>query len=290
MTIAPADGILAPPAPAIVPRSPIPGAKILLQGGSGSGKTFSIKTFVQAGITPFVIFTEPGMDTLEITCPQYHYRYIAPALSEWNALAAMAENVNKFTYEAIIKMTDTNKSKYIQFIEVIKTNNDFVCDRCGIHFGDVQKWGTDKALVVDSLTGLNTMVKKLHIGGRPVMQQSEWQVTQNTLMPLLDAWCAGGTRCWFVLIAHQSQERDEATGAVKRMVNTLGKAIAPDVPKFFSDVIETIRIGDKFSWDTAGVNVEVKARNVAIRSGMEPSFVPLVEGWKKKGGIVEPKS
>jgi len=140
---------------------------------------------------------------------------------------------------------------------------------------------------VDSLTGLNNMVKKLHIGGRPIMSMPEWQVTQNTLMPLLDAWTAGGTRCFFVLTAHQAMERDEATGTIKRMVNTLGKAIAPSIPNFFSDVIESIRIGDKFTWDTAGVNVDVKARNLPIASGQKPDFAIIIENWKRKGGIIE---
>ena len=40
--------------PAIPPpgASPLPGIKVLLIGGSGSGKTFSLRTLVDAGITP----------------------------------------------------------------------------------------------------------------------------------------------------------------------------------------------------------------------------------------------
>jgi len=257
-------------------------------GESGSGKTHSIRTLVEAGVTPFCLFTEPGMEVVsDIPCPQLHFHYIAPTTSNWSALAGMAENLNKFTYESLMKMTDANKSKYGQMIDIIKANNDFVCDRCGQHFGDVQTWGTDRALVVDSLTGLNKAVVKLHIGGRPVMQQQEWQVTQNMLMAVLDAWTAGGTRCWFILTAHEAMERDEVSGIIKRMVSTLGRAIAPQIPNFFSDVIETVRTGDKFTWDTAGTNVAVKARNLPILAGQQPNFKIIVENWKKKGGIIE---
>ena len=268
-------------------KSPLPGARILLQGDSGSGKTYSLSTFVDAGVTPFILFTEPGMDAFPRQCPEYHFRYIAPAISDWGALADLATKVNQYTYEQLIKMTDTNKSKYDMFIQFIKANNNFTCDVCHKEFGDVGDWGTDRALCVDSLTGLNNAVKKLHVGGRPVLHQSEWQVVQNTLMGLLDAWTAGGNRCWFVMTAHQSIERDESSGTMKRMVNTLGKAIAPDIPKFFSDVIETIRVGSTFTWDTAGTNVAVKARNLPIAAGQKPTFVTIVNNWKAKGGIIE---
>jgi hypothetical protein len=275
------------PAQATSTSGHLQGARILLMGPTGTGKTHAIRTLVAAGITPFIIFTEPGMETIgDVPCPKLHYKYIPPALSSWDALAAIADNVNKFSYENLMKMTDVNKGKYTQFIEVIKANNDFTCDRCGQHFGDVQSWGTDRALVVDSLTGLNNMVMKLHIGGRPVMQQQEWQVTQNTLKPLLDAWTAGNTKCFFVLIAHEAMEKDEVSGAVRRMVSTLGRALAPQIPNFFSDVIEAVRTGDKFTWDTAGTNVEVKARNLPIAAGQRPDFGIIVESWKKKGGVI----
>jgi hypothetical protein len=272
-------------------KSPFPGAKILLMGPAGTGKTHSIRTLIEAGITPFCIFTEPGMEVVgDVPCPKLHFKYIAPALSNWNALADIATRVNQLSYEGLMKLVDANKNKYTQFIDVIRTNNDFVCDRCGKSFGDVQFWGTNRALVVDSLTGLGKMVVKLHLGARPVMQQQEWQVTQNTLMPLLDAWAAGGTRCWFVLIAHEAMERDEVSGTIKRMVSTLGRAIAPQIPNFFSDVIECVRLGDKFSWDTAAVNADTKTRNLPIRSAQNPSFVPLVASWVGRGGIIETES
>ena len=39
--------------------------------------------------------------------------------------------------------------------------NDFTCDRCGESFGDVSTWNTDRAIVVDSLSGLNIMAMDL---------------------------------------------------------------------------------------------------------------------------------
>jgi hypothetical protein len=280
-------------------KSKIPGSKTILMGGTGTGKTFALRSLVEAGITPFIIFTEPGMETLSDTLPDdklssllkkgehpYHYHYIPPVVSDWKALQAIGDNVNKHTYEALCKMTDSNKGKYQQWIEVIKTNNDFVCDECGQHFSDVQSWGTDRALVVDSLTGFAKMAMRLHIGGKVAKSPSDYGIAQDMVMKLLDAWTTA-TRCWFVLIAHEEKTQDQVTGAISRMPKSVGTAINPEIPNFFSDVIETIRTGSEFYWDTAAVGADVKARNLPISSKIPPSFVPLVTRWKEKGGVIE---
>lgn len=268
-------------------KSRIPGAKVLLMGGTGTGKTYVIRTLIEAGITPFVIFTEPGMESLsDLDSHPYHWTYIPPVTSDWSTLEAIGKTVNSVTWEALSKMTDANRKKYGQWLDVIQANNDFVCDECGEHFGDVQSWGTDRALVMDSLTGFSQMAFRLHIGGKIAKSMPEYQVAQEMVMRVLDAWTTS-TRCWFVMTAHEEREADMETGAIKRMPSSVGKAIAPQIPRFFSDVIECVRTGTKFSWDTATVGADTKARNVPVSSTLPPSFVPLVEAWKAKGGVIE---
>lgn len=257
-------------------------------GATGTGKTYSIRTLIGAGITPFVIFTEPGMETLgDLPGHQYHYKYVPPTTANWGSLVLIGEAVNKFTYESLIKQTDANRGKYQQWIEVIKTCNNFVCDGCGKSFGDVASWATDRALIMDSLTGLSEMSIRLVIGGKVARNQSDWGIGQEMVRKVLDAWTTG-LKCWFVLIAHEAREQDLVSGAIKIMPHTLGKALAPDVPKYFSDVIEATRIGTDFYWSTAAANVDTKARNVPLADKMAPDFKPLVESWKTKGGIIEP--
>jgi predicted ATPase len=41
----------------------------MLLGASGSGKTYSIRTLLDAGLEVFVLFTEPGMEVLA-DCPR----------------------------------------------------------------------------------------------------------------------------------------------------------------------------------------------------------------------------
>ena len=266
----------------------MPGPKVLLMGDSGTGKTYALRTLVEAGITPFVIFTEPGMETLgDLPDGSWHYKYVAPATQGWEAIREMADKVNKLSFENLTKVQDINRTKYAGLMQVIAACNDFTCDCHGASFGDVSKWNTDRALVMDSLSGLSDMAMSHTVGGKPVRSPSDWGVAQNMirmlLLPLTTA-----TQCTFILIGHLAREYNEVTGGTTVTVSTLGQKLAPDIPRMFSDVINSVRLGTDFTWDTSSGTMAVKARNVPISQKLPPSFVPLIKEWQRKGGLITP--
>jgi hypothetical protein len=254
-------------------------------GDSGTGKTHSIQTLVQAGITPMVMFLEQGMETIGplFDGKKAHYRFIKAHNANWGQLKEIAKAVNQMSLESLSKMQDNSKAKYVGFMEVITSCNDFKCDCCGKSWGDITSWGPERALVIDGLSGLSDMAMSLGVGMKPVRSLPDWGIAQNTIKMLLGP-LVSDTRCTFVLIAHLDREKDEITGGTTLMVKTLGAKLAPDIPKMFSDVIMAERQGTKFSWSTAASNSVTKTRNLEIKAGLDPSFVPLIEGWKKKGG------
>lgn len=266
-------------------KSSIPGPKIILLGDSGTGKTTSLRTLLEAGLEVFIIFTEPGMEVLGDVLDKCHYKYIPPGQIGWKGLMDVANLVNKLSYEGIAKMSDANKSRYTEYMQILETCNNFV-DQNGVSYGDVMTWNTDRVLVIDSLSGLNDQASNLVVGGKPVKGQQDWQVAQNMLKKLTDMICTG-CHCSFVLTSHIAREKDEITGGTRLFVNTLGKALAPDLPAYFSDVIQTIREGSNWTWDVSGSNIAVKGRNVPFTAKQKPSFVPLFEAWKKRGGKIE---
>ena len=265
----------------------IPGAKTLLIGATGAGKTHSLRTFIEAGVTPFILFTEPGMRTVsDIPCDHLHYKYVPPAAPTWDGLIDNAKKINTLSFKALAQMGDIDKQKYAQFLEVLTTMNDFVCDRCGEHFGDVAKWNTDRALCMDSLSGLNIMAMDLVAGAKPVKAMGDWGVAMDNLERYINT-LTNNTHCHFVLTAHAQQERDEITGATTIMASTLGQKLAPKVPRFFDDVVFCRNTENKFTWSTSESNIAVKYRNLAPGRLLPPSFVPLIESWKKAGGIIQ---
>lgn len=269
----------------------IPGFNMLLAGGTGSGKTHSIRTLLEAGLEVFVLFTEPGQEVLgDLGCEdKLHWHYIPPANVDFTAMIDSAKKINTLNFDALAKLPAINKQKYSQFIQVLESLHDFPCDRCGSKFGDVTTWGTNRVLVIDSLSGLNIMAMDLVVGSKPTKSMSDWGVAMDNLERLIQKLCTD-TACHFVLTAHVEPEKDEETGRTSLMVSTLGRKLAPRMPRFFSDVVHAQRAGDKFSWSTATVNADLKARNLPIATGLKPDFHQIVAEWKIHGGRIETKA
>lgn len=260
----------------------IPGVKELLLGGSGAGKTHSIRTLVEAGLEVFVLFTEPGMEVLADLPPEkLHWHYIPPASPDWKDMIDSARKINTLSFKQLAEMSDINKGKYSDFLQVLTALSDFPCDRTGLKYGGVDTWDGNRVIVVDSLSGISIMAMNLVTGSKPVKSMADWGVAMDNLERLIMRLCVD-TKCHFVLLSHQEREVDEITGGTQVTVSTLGKKLAPKIPRFFSDVIHVKREGAKFSWSTATHNTDLKSRTLPIADNLPPTFAPIIEAWRKK--------
>jgi hypothetical protein len=272
------------------PSSSAPGFNVMLCGTTGTGKTHSIRTLVEQGLEVFVLFTEPGMEVLADLPPEkLHWHYVAPSAPDFSDMIASAQKINTMSFEALTKLPDINKRNYTEFIDVLTSLSNFKCDRTGESFGSVDSWGPDKVLVVDSLTGLSLMAMNLVTGSKPVKSMADWGVAIDNLERLIVKLCVD-TKCHFVLLAHLEREVDEVTGGTSLMASTLGRKLAPKLPRFFSDVIQAKRNVDKFVWSTAASNVDLKARNLPIADNLDPSFKAILTSWKKHQPEAEKKA
>lgn len=271
----------------------IPGLKVLLLGATGTGKTHSIASLIKAGITPYVIFTEPGMSTLskvmveqKIDPDAIRWHYIPPAGQDWKAMIKMSENLNRMSFDMITKMQDPNKNQCLQWVEVLRTCENFVDDRTGDSFGNVSDWGTDRALIIDSLSGLNDMAMALIVGLRPTRSMPDWMVAQNNLISFINKICTD-TYCHFILTGHLEREQDEISGGITLMASTLGKKLAPKLPRYFDEVVMTKHVAEKFLWSTHESNADLKSRVLPISNNIQPSFDLAIKAWEKAGGIIQ---
>jgi hypothetical protein len=123
-------------------------------------------------------------------------------------------------------------------------------------------------------------------GSKPVKSMADWGVAIDNLERLITKLTTG-LRCHFAMTAHLERETDEITGGTQLMASTLGKKLAPKLPRFFSDVVHCKRDGTKWVWATDTTNVDLKARNLPIKDGMQPTFAAILESWKANGGVIE---
>lgn len=272
-----------------IPNPTYPGFNVLLMGPSGTGKTFSISTLVESGLEVFALFLEPGLETLigayadknQPIPSNLHWHYIQPRTQGFGALSKTADNIGKFDLSGLAKMRDMDRGKNNPVIDLYTVLNDFTDQRDGKKYGSVDTWSNQCVLVIDSLSALNRMVFEMVIGNKPVKDMADWGIAQQALMSLLHK-LTSGCNCNFVLIAHVERETDQVLGGVKLMVAALGKAITSQIPQPFSDVILTVREGDKFFWDTANSQADVKTRNLPIASKIPADFGAIVSKWESR--------
>lgn len=252
---------------------------VLLQGPIGTGKTSSLLT-VRAPL--FVLATEPGIDKIlfhrgaGLVAPPCHWHYVPPAAEEWDTLQRNAVLLNTLSNDQLQKQTNMNKAAYRQFIEVLNTCSDFRCDVCGESFGPVDQFPADSVFATDGLTGLSKMSMDLVVGGKPIASQPDWGAAMNNLERFL-AKCCSDTKCTFVLIAHVDREVDEITGGTLIMPSTLGRKLAPKIPRFFDEVVLCRREGKEFFWSTSTNGVDLKSRRLPFGDELLPDFSTILD-------------
>lgn len=281
----------------ILPDKGLPGPNILLMGDAGTGKTYSIGTLVDAGLEVFYLSIEQGIESLfgywtdrgKPIPPNLHWHKITPPRASFKELADAALKVNTLSYEGLGKMVDTNRHTHNLFIKVNEAFFDFPCDRTGTRFGSVDNWGPDRVVVVDGLTGLSRAAMSLTVGGKPIKNPGDYGIAQGQIEGFLRLIC-DHCRCWFVLLAHVEKEIDPVVGGMKITVATLGQKLPPLIPPMFSDVIYAMREGVKWTWNTAGVGVVTKARNLPWAEGIAPDFGPILSRWKERATAAQEAS
>lgn len=263
---------------------PSMGHKILLEGGSGAGKTYSLRTLVTAGIEVRAIFTEPRWRSVDdLKCADgFHIHYVNPTTASWDALEKRAENLTKLPWDAAVKWTDPAKSKYDGFVRILNALHRFKCQNCQKEFGDATEWDSNVCLWFDGLSGINTAAMQMVVGGAVTRSQPQWGAAMESEVQLIKQ-CIYGTRSWFVLVAHLDKLMDEIQGGFIVQPLALGRKVGPELPKDFDEVILAERIGDKFKWTTIASGVDLKATYLPLSDNLQPDFKPIYDRWAQSG-------
>lgn len=265
----------------------------LLMGPAGSGKTTSLATFAKKGIEVFVIVTEPtGVDSLldawdreKLDFALLHYCVIPPATGGWKALKDMGIRINSLTYKDLSELkSGIGKEQMHQYPKLLNNLENFHCDRTGNDYGDVTAWGSDRCLALDSLSGLSVITLQHTVGLKPSPHQGEWGIAMSATEQLL-LKLSSDCQCFFTLISHIEKEPDEITGMARVTVSTLGRKLAPKIPRFFSEVIRTRKDAAKsppYRWATLDSEADLKNRALPAASDLPADFGPIIDAYNRR--------
>lgn len=262
----------------------------LLMGASGSGKTSALTTFLAKGIETFVLCTEPGgpeslvdwCNTKGYPIDKLHWCSALPATQGWKGLEEMVTRISSMDFEALskIKAGIGKEATRPAAMALLNALANFRCERTGKEYGDVTTWGPDRAFALDSLSGLSVIAWALTVGHKPTAHMGEWNIAMNFIRDLLMKLTTD-RKCFFVLTAHIEKEANEITGVNQIMASTLGRKLAPQIPRFFSEVIYAQRttVDPKFRWSTIDAAADLKNRGLPVSDKLLPDFGQVVDSY-----------
>lgn len=217
-----------------------PVTKMLLLGDSGSGKTGALMSLVAAGYNVRVLDLDNGLQVLMdyFTNPKSIYRAARPGL--WTAEQA-ASLADRFDFETVTdKMRNVN-GKLIPKAATVWQRSMKLLDGWN-EFGPISTWTPKDVLVIDTLTFISraamnfVLMMNSKLGERP--EQSHWGLAQQAIEGLLQTLYDDGVNCNVIVNCHMKLFGPDG-GLQKWYPETLGKALSPNIGRYFNTVLQT---------------------------------------------------
>lgn len=261
------------------------GFKTLVMGPPGSGKTSSIPTLLLQGFEVFVLFTEAGQSNLLKACKLHkvpddvvkeklHFAYVKPGANSFKTLVSRGQAI--LVAEEFGKMSGGKRSEYSQLVEIFKLCANFK-DQNSVEYGPIDDWKANRVVVLDGLSGVSNMAMKMTIGNKPCPALQDYLVAMTQVDDFIRQ--LANLQACFVMIAHLTLEKDEVTGKIRIVPNTVGAKLAPTLGQHFNDVIMTQYKNGKYEWSTEDNQADLKASYLPRRNSLPADFAPLVSGW-----------
>lgn len=264
-----------------MPMSAQPGQKVLLMSDYGAGKTYSIGlAAVQCNMPCMILMTEDGKATLEmepkfrpLLGKQIFVSYKIPVPSDFDNLEEQYDLLNRMDVDNLPKMP-AKKDKQSFISDVAAGLRAFKCDYSGREFINCNRWPNNVIMGFDGISGLNEAAKRLVVGSRLQLGLNHWGIAMRAEETFINMF-ALGLRCCRIATAHIDREVNEVTGESRIYPAVLGKKLAPQIGRFFDQVIAQQYNANGFSWATRHNQMALKTRGLPRVDNMPIDFTKI---------------
>lgn len=242
--------------------------KALMIGHSGTGKTGSLVSLVEAGYDVRIIDCDNGIDILRNLLLRKDPKLLERVIYE--TITDSYKNLNGRLVPKSAKAW-TKVAKLLDHWKMDEEGNKY-------DLGPVTTWTDKTVLVIDSLTMLGTQAMNytLSLAGRlgqhPQLQ--DWGTAQGFQEGLLAALYDDEVKCNVIVMAHITFIEQEGQGSTKGFPSALGKALPPKVGRYFNNMLQVTVEGQGASArrkiiTNPNMGIDLKTSNPG---GVKPSY------------------
>jgi hypothetical protein len=261
--------------------------KLLLIGDSGTGKTGALASLANAGFELFILDLDNGTDILNfVVKPECKKNVHIETLTDTGRMvgAGSSQKIQKLNPQA--------------FPKALGLLSKWKDSETGEDFGAVSSWGTNRILVVDSLSFLGmasldyVLAKNGRAGDQP--HQGDWGEAMRMLEQTLQIVYSTEIKCHVVMNSHITYQQVEGSGITKGLPMGLGSQLPPKIGRYFNMMLMTKSKGSgdstrRLILTKPDSSVEVKCpilsapKELSIESGLAEIF----KLWEGRNGPSE---
>jgi hypothetical protein len=236
--------------------------KLLLIGESGAGKTGALCSLAAAGYKLRILDMDNGVEIIKdyLSNPTSMYVKQNPHCAE-NVEYRTITDVTKSTIGKVICERATAWPTMLKMLTEWKYTTE---DGEEINLGKPHEWGNDVVLVLDSLSFATLAALNYHLSQNGALSAARTQnearrdigAAQDYIRGLLAIFKDASMKCNLILTSHITQVSESGMGpqsdevkkegeSIMSFPSAIGRALSPQIPRYFNTVLHVKNIGPK---------------------------------------------
>lgn len=270
---------------------PVTSDKIILFGGGGVGKSFSLASALKNAPEDrrlvYIMTERNAVSGLERGLAHYNIKvepgqliYAFPKRKE-KAFANLNRAISTFSKQskstALRGNADSTmgKEKYTFLQSMLNTFDSFegvdYVTRETVKIGSVDNLDSSDILTIDGLSPISHEVWNTTVGDKIAISMNDYMPVQHIMYSIFQSIAT--LECNVVLLAHEKEVTDDKGNVLQRVVDFgCGNAINSKLLGCMTDVIHAYTAGSKYLWEGNKDKVSCVARVIPKESGLIPDF------------------